>query len=70
VADVEFKAKGSLGTGQAVTIANTASFLFQPEQGEWVVFGYPSAKTTIEAQAPSPSASAASGSPESGATSP
>jgi len=70
VAEVEFKARGFLVNGQRVTITNTASFLFQPEKGEWLVFGYPSAKTTIEAQAPSPSASGASGSPDSGATSP
>ena len=67
VANVEFSARGSLVTGQPVTVTNTASFLLQLESGEWVVFGYPTANTSIDAQAPSPSASA---SPSSGATSP
>ena len=67
VANVEFKARGSLVTGQPAAIANTASFLLQLEAGEWVVFGYPTAKTSIDVQAPTPSAGA---SPASGATTP
>ena len=67
VANVEFKARGSLVTGQPAIITNTASFLLQLEGGEWVVFGYPTANTSIDAQAPTPSAGA---SPTSRATTP
>lgn len=67
VASIEFKARGSLATGQRATVTNKASFLLHIEDGQWVVFGYPEAKTTIETEAPPPSASA---SPASGATSP
>ena len=67
VANVEFKARGFLVTGQPATVTNTVSFLLQLEAGEWVVFGYPTANTSIDAEAPTPSASA---SPASGATTP
>jgi len=63
VAHIEFKARGTLVGGQTVTVVNTASLLLQVERGSWVVFGYPEAKTTIEAQPLSPS-----GSPSAGAT--
>ena len=67
VANVEFKARGFLVTGQPATVTNTVSFLLQLEAGEWVVFGYPTANISIDAEAPTPSASA---SPASGATTP
>ena len=67
VANVEFKARGFLVTGQPATVMNTVSFLLQLEAGEWVVFGYPTANTSIDAEAPTPSASASAAS---GATTP
>ncbi|HEX9411071.1 MAG TPA: hypothetical protein VF986_05185 [Actinomycetota bacterium] len=67
VANVDFKARGSLVNGQPAAITNTASFLLQLEAGEWVVFGYPTAKTSIDVQAPAPSAGI---SPGSGAATP
>jgi hypothetical protein len=60
IANVEFEADGTLAGGQPVTATNKASFLFQISNGEWLVFGYPAASTTIEAGVPSPSAGRAS----------
>lgn len=55
VATVKFEAVGTFDGGQDATITNEASFLLQPRNGEWVVFGYPQASTSVEAQVPTPS---------------
>ncbi|HYT77901.1 MAG TPA: hypothetical protein VEQ37_01295 [Actinomycetota bacterium] len=63
IANVTFDASGKLTGGEAVLVSNRASFLLRPAPGgRWLVYGYPNAKTEVEAPSPTPSPSA-SGSP-------
>jgi len=63
VADVAFHAAGRLGTGQQAEVSSAASFLLRVDAGQWVIVGYPSANTTLDAASPSPSPSPPSASP-------
>jgi hypothetical protein len=47
VADVTFRATGTLQDGQEVDVVNTASFLLEMRDGQWVVVGYPDANTKL-----------------------
>jgi hypothetical protein len=68
-AHVIFEATGEIKGGQTVEVTNAVTFFLQPVSGQWVVTGYPSAKTTVEAGAPSPSSGASqSASPTPGST--
>jgi hypothetical protein len=66
VATVVFETSGSLTGGEPVMVSNQASFFLQPIDGQWLVVGYPKAKTEVEAPSPTPSPGAAS--PSSGAS--
>jgi hypothetical protein len=55
-ADVDFAASGSLTDGQAIGVTNTATYLFELVDGEWMVVGYPDAKTTLSSSSAAPSA--------------
>jgi hypothetical protein len=55
VATVLFDASGTLSGGEPVLVSNRASFLLEPEGSQWLVVGYPTAKT--EVNTPSPGAS-------------
>jgi hypothetical protein len=48
VAVVVFRADGSLTSGEEVRVVNRASFLFEPESGEWLIVGYPSTSTIVK----------------------
>jgi hypothetical protein len=62
VAEVEFVAVGKTKDGDALNVTNQASFLLRPENGLWMVVGYPSASTDVKPKTakvtPTPSGSA------------
>jgi hypothetical protein len=68
VATVKFEATGMFDGGQQATVTNKASFLFHIRDGQWVVFGYPIASTSIAPVANSPSPGQSSSSPSPSAT--
>jgi hypothetical protein len=57
VANVALDASGTLKGGEAVVVTNRASFLLRPVGANWVVVGYPAARTDIQTPTPSPSGS-------------
>jgi hypothetical protein len=62
VAEVEFVAVGKTKDGESLSVTNQASFLLRPENGLWMVVGYPSASTDVKPKpakaTPTPSGSA------------
>jgi len=52
VAEVTFRAWGSLLQGEGVEVLNEGSFLLRPGKGAWVIVGYPSAATTVQSLPP------------------
>lgn len=52
VAEVTFRAWGSLLQGEGIEVLNEGSFLLRPGRGGWVVVGYPSATTTVQSLPP------------------
>jgi hypothetical protein len=47
MAEVLFRAAGSITSGEEIKIVNRASFIFRPSPGGWLIVGYPSADTTV-----------------------
>lgn len=71
IALVVFDASGTLPGGEAVQVTNRASFLLRPAAGgRWLVVGYPSAKTEVQAPSPTPSPGASSAATPSASPSP
>jgi hypothetical protein len=69
IAVVVFDASGTLKSGDAVLVSNRASFFLRPAGDNWLVVGYPSAHTEVQASAPTPSpAASASASPTTSAS--
>jgi hypothetical protein len=48
IAEVVFRAAGSIASGQGIKVVNRASFIFRPSSGVWLIVGYPSADTTVK----------------------
>lgn len=48
MAEVVFRAAGSITSGEQIKVVNRASFIFRPSSGFWLILGYPSADTTVE----------------------
>jgi hypothetical protein len=57
VATVVFDASGTLSGGEPVLVSNRANFLLEPEGSQWLVVGYPTAKTEVNTPSPGTSGS-------------
>lgn len=57
VAKVRFDATGLLAEGRRFVLANRASYLLRPVRGQWLIVGYPSARTKVRERAPTPGSS-------------
>jgi hypothetical protein len=51
MAEVVFRAAGSIAAGQEIKLVSRASFIFRPSSGVWLIVGYPNADTTVKSVA-------------------